>query len=89
MLNSIGQSEESLKSLDEPKKTLTVGRLQRSTIIIMSLVRSKPSKPDQKQKKTHALKQEVQEIRRQGHKEDKVLPKCIHDAALKSIASGQ
>ena len=87
MLNSIGQHSEAATCLEEPTKTLKLGKLQKSMLSIMALVRSKPTKADQKTKKCNSLKDEMQQLRKQGYKEEEVLPKSIHDAAIKAIAS--
>ena len=88
MLESIGKAGDAEDALAEPKDILRLGRLQKSMVVILSLLRSKPTKQDAKAKKITCLKQEVQELRKLGHKEDEVLPACIHAATLKAISSG-
>jgi CTP synthase (UTP-ammonia lyase) len=84
----VGQIEKTQGELLAPKQTLLVANIRKSVLVILAHIRFKPSKPDTKEKKAKTLKSELQQIRRLGVKEDEVLPKSIHDAAIKAIATG-
>ena len=88
MGESMGKIEETEDVLTHPRAILKQGRLQKSIVIVLAQLRSKPSKPDTKAKNANALKSELQQIRKQGLSEQDVLPKSIHDSAIKAIASG-
>ena len=87
MLASIGQAEQAITLLQIPKKTLLDGYAQKCCCIVMGLIRTKPTKPEQKQKKTENLKNELKALRKLDLKEEAVLPKSILDAAIKQISS--
>ena len=88
MGESIGKPEETTTKLKPSVDVLNQGKLQKSTVIILAQIRSKPVKQDAKDKKAKVLKTELQEIRKLGFKEDQVLPKTIHDTAIKAVATG-
>ena len=88
MGENVGKVDEILQELEAPKATLLLSNIQKSVIIILAQIRTKPVKPEAKDKKAKTLKSELQLIRKLGVKEDDVLPKAIHEAAIKVIATG-
>ena len=71
------------------QKKLKAGRSQKCNVVVMSLVRTKPTKAENKTKKAESLKAELKEVRKHGWKEEEIIPKSILDSALKAIANVQ
>ena len=69
-------------------KAMTTTSMDVNMIGEVRAARTKPVKPEAKDKKAKTLKSELQLIRKLGVKEDDVLPKAIHEAAIKAIATG-
>jgi hypothetical protein len=60
---------------------------QKAVMIIIALLKSKPSKPEKKKDKAEQLKEEMKTLRKHGLKEEQVLPKTLHDGAIKAISA--
>jgi hypothetical protein len=88
MGESLGKVDETMTALMRAKEVAIQGSLQQSTVVILTQMRTKPSKPDAKEKKAKALKAALQAIRKLGFKENELLPKAVHEAAIRAIATG-
>ena len=87
MSESTGESEQAIKDLEVPKSMLLNGQAQKCCVVVIGLLKSKPAKADTKKKKAENLKNEMKAIRKLGLTEDIVLPKTLHESAIKQISS--
>ena len=87
MTESIGVSDTAAIDLDVPKDIVSKAHAQKCCVVIIALLKTKPSKPDAKRKKADNLKSELKCVRKLGLKEDIVLPKSLHEATIKQISA--
>ena len=84
---SLGEIEAHKDVLKAATIIVQLAQAQKGVMVIIGLVKGKPSKPEKKQEKANNLKEEMKLLRKHGLKEEEVLGKSLHESAIKQIST--